>query len=60
MLPYGEWIRLFRANGFEIEDLIEVQPPEGAESTFPRRREPTWAAGGHDFPWRDASMRRLS
>jgi SAM-dependent methyltransferase len=30
-LPYGEWIRLFRANGFEVEDLIEIQaPPDGA------------------------------
>ena len=28
-LPYGEWIRLFRANGFVIEDLIEPRP--GAE-----------------------------
>ena len=30
MLPYGEWIRLFRANGLVVEDLIEVRPPEGA------------------------------
>ena len=29
-LGYGDWIRLLRANGFEIEDLIEVRPPEGA------------------------------
>lgn len=29
-LGYGEWIRLLRANGFDVEDLIEVQPPEGA------------------------------
>jgi SAM-dependent methyltransferase len=29
-LPHGEWIRLLRANGFEILDLIEIQaPPEG-------------------------------
>ncbi|NNC75764.1 MAG: class I SAM-dependent methyltransferase [Acidimicrobiia bacterium] len=31
-IGFGEWIRLFRANGFEVEDLIEVQAPEGAES----------------------------
>jgi SAM-dependent methyltransferase len=31
-LPHGEWIRLLRANGFEILDLIEVQAPEGAET----------------------------
>jgi ubiquinone/menaquinone biosynthesis C-methylase UbiE len=34
-LPHGEWIRLLRANGFEILDLIEVQAPPGAE-TDPR------------------------
>ena len=29
-LPHGEWIDLLRANGFEIERLIEVQAPAGA------------------------------
>ena len=33
-LPYGEWIRLFRANGLEIEDLIEIQAPEDAKSSY--------------------------
>ena len=33
-LPYGEWIRLFRANGFIVEDLIEPRPPEGATSSY--------------------------
>jgi SAM-dependent methyltransferase len=33
-LPYGEWIRLFRANGFEVEDLIEPRPPIGATSSY--------------------------
>jgi len=33
-LPYGEWIRLFRANGLMVEDLIEIQPPEDARSTY--------------------------
>ncbi|MGH2808071.1 MAG: SAM-dependent methyltransferase, partial [Actinomycetota bacterium] len=36
-LPYGEWIRLFRANHLAIEDLIEIQPPKGARTTFPGR-----------------------
>jgi ubiquinone/menaquinone biosynthesis C-methylase UbiE len=31
-LPHGERIRLLRANGFEILDLIEVQVPEGAQT----------------------------
>jgi SAM-dependent methyltransferase len=41
MLPYGEWIRLFRRHGFEVEDLVEIRPPEGAESTYidPEDRE---------------------
>jgi SAM-dependent methyltransferase len=42
-LPYGEWIRLFRANGFEIEDLREIQPPQGAESTYRTAEETEWA-----------------
>ena len=33
-LPMGEWIRLFRRNGLLVEDLIEVRPPEGAESPY--------------------------
>ena len=31
-LPHGEWIRLLRANGFEVLDLIEIQTPAGAET----------------------------
>jgi SAM-dependent methyltransferase len=31
-LPHGEWVRLLRANGFEIERLIEVQVPVDAVS----------------------------
>jgi len=29
-IPHGEMIRLLRANGFEVEDLLELQAPEGA------------------------------
>ena len=29
-LGHGDWIRLLRASGFEIEDLVEVRPPEDA------------------------------
>jgi SAM-dependent methyltransferase len=28
-LGYGDWIRLLRANGFDIENLVELYPPEG-------------------------------
>ena len=33
-LPYGEWIRLFRANGFVIEDLIEPRPLPDTTTSF--------------------------
>jgi SAM-dependent methyltransferase len=36
-LPFGEWIRLFRSNGLAIEDLVEIQPPSRARTTFPGR-----------------------
>lgn len=29
-LGHGDWIRCLRANGFEVENLIEVRPPAGA------------------------------
>ena len=34
-LGYGEWIRLLRANSFEVLDLVELQAPADAESRFP-------------------------
>ena len=33
-LPYGKWFRLLRANGFEVEDLIELQAPAQAGRDF--------------------------
>jgi SAM-dependent methyltransferase len=33
-LGYGDWIRLFRANGFVVEDLVELRPPEGATTHY--------------------------
>jgi SAM-dependent methyltransferase len=33
-LGYGDWIRLLRGNGFEVEDLVEVRPPVGASTAF--------------------------
>ena len=33
-LPHGEMIRLLRANGFEVEDLIEFRPPAGATTRY--------------------------
>jgi hypothetical protein len=34
-LGYGDWIRLLRASGFDVEDLIELRAPEGATTRFP-------------------------
>lgn len=34
-LGHGDWIRLLRDNGFEVLDLIELRPAEGAESHYP-------------------------
>jgi SAM-dependent methyltransferase len=32
-LAHGEWIRLLRATGFEVETLVEVRAPATAEAT---------------------------
>ena len=42
-LPYGEWIRLFRANGLVVEDLIETRPADGAASSYRTEEELAWA-----------------
>jgi SAM-dependent methyltransferase len=34
-LGHGDWIRLLRANDFEIEDLVELRPQANAESDYP-------------------------
>ena len=34
-LAHGDWIRLLRGAGFEIEDLIEIQPPPEARTRYP-------------------------
>jgi SAM-dependent methyltransferase len=43
-LGYGDWIRLLRANGFDIVDLIEIRAPAGSD---PHRYQalptPEWA-----------------
>ena len=42
-LPYGEWVRLLVENGFRVESLIEIRPPEDAESTYRNADETAWA-----------------
>ncbi|HEU4527680.1 MAG TPA: class I SAM-dependent methyltransferase [Actinomycetota bacterium] len=41
-IPHGEWIRLLRSNGFDVEDLVELRAPEGATTRFPWVT-PEWA-----------------
>jgi SAM-dependent methyltransferase len=42
-LPYGEWIRLFRANGFAVLDLIEPRPAADAVSSYRDDADRAWA-----------------
>ncbi len=43
-LPHGEWVRLLRASGFEVERLIEIRAPEsprhGGGGALPGEDEP--------------------
>ena len=34
-LSHGDWIRLFRRNDLEVEELIELYPPENATTRYP-------------------------
>jgi len=34
-LGHGDWIRLLRRSGFEVEDLVEIRPPEGSTTRYP-------------------------
>lgn len=43
-LGYGDWIRVLRANGLSVENLIELQAPaEGEVHRFPGLPERDWA-----------------
>jgi hypothetical protein len=34
-LSPGDWIRLLRTNGLEVDDLVEIYPPEGSTTEYP-------------------------
>lgn len=34
-LGHGDWIRLLRRSGFEVEDLVELRPPDGVTAGAP-------------------------
>jgi SAM-dependent methyltransferase len=42
-LTYGDWIRLFRANDLEVEDLIELRPDADAATTYDDYAPLEWA-----------------
>ena len=43
-LGYGDWIRLLRANGLEVERLVEIQAPEDAKQhRYDALPKPDWA-----------------
>lgn len=42
-LSYGNWVRLFRDSGLLIDDLIEIRPPAGAETTYADYVDLDWA-----------------
>ena len=42
-LGFGDWVRLLRANGFEVIDFIEVQAPVGAIARAHTLVDPEWA-----------------
>jgi SAM-dependent methyltransferase len=43
-LSHGDWIRLLRANGFEIEGLLEVKaPPDAKADAYYDYVDPEWA-----------------
>ena len=54
-LGHGDWIRLLRANGFEVEDLIELRPAAGTTSDWPLV-DPEWA---RRWPCEEAWRARL-
>jgi SAM-dependent methyltransferase len=34
-LSHGDWVRVLRRSGFEVEDLVEIRPPEAASTSYP-------------------------
>jgi SAM-dependent methyltransferase len=42
-LPYGEWIALFVAHGFDVEALLELRPAPDALSSYRDESDREWA-----------------
>ena len=46
-LPYGAWIRLFRSHGLVVDNLVELQAPPDATTTYSDFVSASWA---HRWP----------
>jgi ubiquinone/menaquinone biosynthesis C-methylase UbiE len=56
-LAHGDWVRLLRGNGFEIEDLIEPPaPPNAQQHDFYDYVTPEWA---HQWPAEEIWVARM-
>jgi SAM-dependent methyltransferase len=55
-LSHGDWVRLLRENGFEVEDLIELQAPETAAT----RDDFVTAEWAQQWPSEEVWVARLS
>ncbi len=42
-IPYGDWVRGFRRHGFVVEDLVELQAPVEATTTYDEFVPAEWA-----------------
>jgi SAM-dependent methyltransferase len=42
-LPHGERIALLRSSGFEIEELVEIRPPDGSTNVYHPNDSLEWA-----------------
>jgi SAM-dependent methyltransferase len=42
-LPHGEWFKLLHANGFAVENLVEVQAPEAATGSVHDMASAEWS-----------------
>jgi SAM-dependent methyltransferase len=43
-LTYGDWIRCFSRYGLAVDDLVELEPPSTATTTYDSYVDPKWAA----------------
>jgi len=55
-LAHGDWIRLLRSSGFEVEDLLEIQVPKDGTTNY-KWMSAEWA---HRWPCEEVWKARKS